>query len=147
MRIKTRYLGEVEITREQIIHFKNGLLGFEDSKEFVLLDIENSPYYKFLQNIKNSHICFILVNPWDFYKNYDVELSDQELLTIDIEKGQKDRLLVYTIVTLEENYKDSTTNLLAPVVINGIDRKGKQFILNDSNYTTKHRLFTGEAGE
>ena len=48
---------------------------------------------------------------------------------------------IYTIVTLSKEFKKSTSNLLAPVVINVKEKKGKQFVLNNSPYTTKHPLF------
>ena len=52
-----------------------------------------------------------------------------------------------TIVTLHENFKDSTSNLLAPIVINLLGKKGRQIVLNDSIYATKHRLFPEGIGE
>ena len=39
-----------------------------------------------------------------------------------------------------DDLQNSTCNLLAPIVINLEDKK-KQFVLNNSPYTTKHRLF------
>ena len=147
MIIQTKYLGELQIDEEQIIHFPKGLLGFENNKNFVLLDVPDNEYFKFLQDINNDYICFLLVDPWDFYDDYEVELSDEKLLNIDIEHDDEEQLLVLTIVTLDENFKDSTTNLLAPVAINISAKKGKQFVLNDSVYTTKHRLFPEGIGE
>jgi flagellar assembly factor FliW len=147
MKIKTKYLGEVEIDEDQIIHFPKGLLGFESNKEFVLLDVPENPYFKFLQDIKNSYISFLLINPWDFFKDYDVEFPDQELMNIDIKSNNKNDMAVYTVVTIGIKFQDSTSNLLAPIVINLSARKGRQFILNDSIYTTKHKLFTEGQGE
>lgn len=142
MNIDTKYLGEVEISEEQIIIFPNGLLGFESSREFVLLDVPENPSFKFLQDIKNSYISFLLINPWDFFKDYDVELPDEELMKIDINpKVENDMTTVYTIVTIGQSFKSSTSNLLAPIVINISNKKGRQFILNDSKYTTRHTLF------
>ena len=147
MIIQTKYLGELQIDEEQIIHFPKGLLGFENNKDFVLLDVPNNEYLKFLQDINNSYICFLLVNPWDFYDDYEVELSSEDLLKIDVDHYEEEQLLILTIVTLNENFKDSTTNLLAPVAINLFAKKGKQFVLNESVYTTKHRLFPEGIGE
>ena len=147
MKIKTKYLGEIQINEEQIIHFPKGLLGFEDNKNFVLLDFPDNNYFKFLQDINNSHVCFLIVDPWDFYSDYEVQLSDEELLKIDIEENDKEQLLMLTIVTLHENFKDSTSNLLAPIVINLLGKKGRQIVLNDSIYATKHRLFPEGIGE
>ena len=40
MKIKTAYLGEVEIDPSQILQFEHGIPGFEEEKQFVLLPIE-----------------------------------------------------------------------------------------------------------
>ena len=147
MNIETKYLGEVKISEEQIISFPNGLLGFENSKEFILLDVPNNPYFKFLQDIHNSYISFLLINPWDFFKDYDVELNDEGLLKIDIESDKDNDMAIYCVVTLAQKFKESTSNLLAPIVINLLAKKGRQFILNDSKYTTKHKLYPEGLGE
>ena len=142
MQIQTKYLGEIEISKEQILSFPNGILGFEDSREFVLLDVPDNPYFKFLQDIKNSYISFLLTNPWDFFKDYDVELPDEELLKIQINPTTENQMVIYTVVTLGQSFKDSTSNLLAPIVINLSSKEGRQFILNDSLYNTRHSLFS-----
>lgn len=141
MKINTKYLGEIDIKEEDIIQFPNGLLGFEDSKEFILLSIPDNPHFKFLQDIKNRYISFLLVNPWDFFKDYDVELPDEELLKIDIDANIENSMEIYTAVTIGQSFQTSTSNLLAPIVINLSAKKGRQFILNDSIYNTKHKLF------
>lgn len=139
MNINTKYLGEVEITKDQILSFPQGLLGFENHNEFVLLDIPDNDHFKFLQDIKNSHISFLVINPWDFFKDYDMELPDKELDKLSIDN--ENQMVIYNIVTLGQTFNQSTSNLLAPIIINQVDKKGRQFILNDSIYTTKHKLF------
>ena len=144
MRINTKYLGGIEISQEQILSFPYGLLGFEGNCEFVLLNVPDNDHFKFLQDITTSYIAFLLINPWDFFKEYDMEIPDEELVKIGIDPDENAQMEIYSVVTLGETLKDSTANLLAPIVINQKDKKGKQFILNDTQYTTKHKLFTEE---
>lgn len=140
MKIKTKYLGEIEINKEQIINFPKGLLGFEDHKEFVILNIEGNAHFKFLQDIHHEYISFLIVNPWDFYEDYDIELPDDKLINIEIDPKGNTQMAIYNIVTLGNSLQESTCNLLAPIVINLEDKKGKQFVLDNSPYSTKHRL-------
>lgn len=147
MKIETKYLGEIEINEEDIIVFPNGLLGFESSRDFVLLDVPDNPTFKFLQDIKNSYVSFLLMNPWDFFKDYDVDLPDEELMKIDIDPKGENNMVIYNVITLGKEFKNSTGNLLAPIVINLSNRQGRQFILNDSQYITRHRLFPEGKGE
>lgn len=140
MKIKTKYLGEIQINKEQIISFPKGLLGFEEHKEFVILSIQGNDHFKFLQDINHEYVSFLLINPWDFFKDYDIELPDDKLQSIKIDPKGNTSMAIYNIVTLGESLQQSTCNLLAPIVINLEDKKGKQFILENSPYTTKHRL-------
>ncbi len=52
-----------------------------------------------------------------------------------------EQVLVYNILTIPEQIDKMTANLLGPIIINREDLIGKQVILNDSKYTTKHLLF------
>lgn len=147
MHIQTKYLGEIEISQEQILSFPYGLLGFEENREFVLLDIPENDHFKFLQDINSCYIAFLLINPWEFFKEYDVEIPDEELVKMGIDLSGDNQMGIYSVVTLGETLKNSTSNLLAPIVINQENKQGKQFILNDTQYTTKHKLFSEEIGE
>ncbi len=141
MEINTKYLGKINIDKASILSFPHGLLGLKDSQNFVIVNMEDSPYFKFLQDIKNPNISFLVVNPWNFFPDYDIELPDEKLENININPKGENLMEIYNIVTLSKEFKKSTANLLAPVVINLKEKKGKQFVLNNSPYTTKHPLF------
>lgn len=140
MQIKTKYLGQIQINKEEIISFPKGLLGFEDHKEFVILGIEGNSHFKFLQDIHHEYISFLIINPWDFFQDYDIELPDDKLKNIGICEEKKTQISIYSIVTMGQSLQESTCNLLAPIVINLENKEGKQFILENSPYETRHKL-------
>lgn len=147
MLIQTKYLGEINVTEDQIINFPQGILGFEQHGEFVILNIIDNDNFKILQDLKHPEIAFFLINPWDFYKDYAVDLPDEELGKIEIFPNEDNDIAVFNIVTLGKTFQESTSNLLAPIVINTKNKKGKQFIQNDTIYTTRHSLFAEGDGE
>ncbi|MEK7852425.1 MAG: flagellar assembly protein FliW, partial [Planctomycetota bacterium] len=51
-------LGEVLVKKENIITFKDGLLGFEDLREFVILDIEEWRPFEWLVSVENPDVTF-----------------------------------------------------------------------------------------
>ncbi|MDG2764904.1 flagellar assembly protein FliW, partial [Vibrio parahaemolyticus] len=112
--ISTKYLGNISIEDENIINFPNGILGFENSKRFVMIDFPNNTLFKFLQDIDNENVSFILINPWDFFEDYEIDIPDKELDTIDLNPQIENTLEIYSIVTLGSSLKESTANLLAP---------------------------------
>ena len=142
MIIKTKYLGDMDIDENDIINFPKGLPGFEDRKEFVLLGLEGNEHFTVLQDISEQYISFLLVNPWDFYKDYEFEIKNEVIKGIELESGDKSSVNVYNIITLGKTLDESTCNLLAPIIINRDGKKGRQVILNDFPYTTKHKLFS-----
>lgn len=145
MKIDTKYFGEIEIFQDAVITFPTGLLGFSDSREFVVIDMPDNSHYKFLQDINNAYLSFIMINPWDFFRDYDIELSDIELEKIRV-TSVEDQFSVYTIVTLGKSFNESSVNLVAPVVINNSEKLGRQIIVEESQYTTKHPLVTEGLG-
>ena len=147
MLIQTKYLGEIKITQDEIISFPYGLLGFENHQDFIILDVHGNSHFKFLQDINHSYLAFLIINPWDFFTGYEIDIPDENLAKIGIYPNEDGELEVYNIVTMGSSFSESTANLLAPIIVNPTDKKGKQFILNDSIYTTKHKLFPEGKGE
>jgi len=142
MKIRTRFMGEVEIDEQEIIDFPEGIPGFEDSRKYVILDIPENDTFKVLQNAEDEYVSFVVTEPWAFFESYDFDIPDEELMKINIRK--EEQIAVLNIVTLSDDFEKSTVNLLAPVVINSEDRVGRQYVLNSGKYTTKHPLFKKE---
>lgn len=139
MIIKTKFLGEVEIIEENIIVFPDGILGFEDSRKFILLDIPENEIFKILQDVEREYVSFIVTDPFQFKEDYEMEVPNNELLKINIRK--KEQIAMINIVTLSDVFEKSTMNLLAPIILNTEDRTGKQYVLNNVSYSTKQPLF------
>lgn len=146
MNIQTKYLGEVKINQDKILKFPQGILGFESSQEFIILDIAGNSGVQVLQDLKEASVAFFIINPWNFYQDYIVDIPDEELRRISIFSDNENDLAVFNIVTLGKTFKESTANLLAPIIINMANKEGKQFIQNDTKYTTRHSLFTQGIG-
>ncbi len=145
MKIQTRLLGELEIKEESIIEFPEGILGFPDSHEFALVEVPGNELFFLLQDVNEEFISFILTDPFKAYPDYEINISDEELEKIKIE--EKEQVGVMGIVTLAKPFVNSTVNLLAPVILNLEKKLGKQYVLNDMNFKTKHPLFNQKEGD
>ncbi|EYE88777.1 flagellar assembly protein FliW [Fervidicella metallireducens AeB] len=135
MKISTKFFGEIELEDSQIITFKRGIPGFENEKKFVLLDIEDTNF-KCIQSINDKDVCLLLISPWDYIKDYEIELSDEEIK--ELELTSHEQVMVYNVVTIREN--KITANFLAPIIINIINNNGKQIILTDSKYSIRQEI-------
>lgn len=129
MQIHSKFLGEVEIDRKDIITFSEGLLGLEEYKKYVLLPIDADMPFAFLQSTEEKEIGFVVAYPFAFKNDYTFDISDQDKKQLEIEKEED--VIAYSVVTLKETFQDSTLNLLAPLVINMKKKIGKQIVLQD----------------
>lgn len=135
MNIQTKYLGEVEITEEQVICFSGGLPGFIEETKFTLLELPGNPVFQILQSVNTSDIAFVITNPYHFFKEYafDLDSNVKDNLAITSES----EIAVFSIVTVQDPFENSTLNLKAPIIINSVSKRGKQFIINDADFSTK----------
>jgi flagellar assembly factor FliW len=118
------------------IVFPEGLVGCQTWKRFVLLtdDDEQLPV-AYLQSVDDPEVRLLVTDPRLIDQAYVAPLSDADLAAIHADATDKTTL--YCTLTIN---KDGliTANLLGPLVINARTRTGKQLVLSDSSYTTRH---------
>lgn len=128
---------------DKIIKFKEGIPGFEDYRDYVLVinEDEENPFHK-LQSVEEESVGFYVVNPFLIINDYDFELKESTIKLLEIQ-SEKD-LAVLSIVKIPGKLEDMTVNLSAPIVINSKSKLGKQIVLDDSRYSVRHRIYSGE---
>jgi flagellar assembly factor FliW len=136
MKIKTKPYGEIEVNEKQKIHFADGLFGFEEVKQYFLLDSKEGPFY-WLQSAEHPELAFVLIDPRVFKNNYTLSLRDDDYRAID---AQKDEVIDFAIVTVPENPEKISANLMGPIIINRKTRKAVQAISENDEYTVKHYI-------
>jgi flagellar assembly factor FliW len=129
---------ETEIQNTGVIYFfSKGLPGFEHLKEFSLQ--QHNDIFSILSAVNEPAVTFITVNPFDFITDYEFVLPDDAIQDIKIEN--REQIIVQCIVTWNNDREKTTVNLLAPLIFNADAQKGKQVILQNTVYTTKHLLW------
>jgi len=137
MKVDTKAFGPVEVDDRQKISFPEGLYGFEDYIDYVLMDAERQPFF-WLQSIIDKDIAFILINPFLFRPDYELNIPNEDLEDIGIKSP--DKALIFTIVTIPPDGSAMTANLQGPLVINRDNMTGKQAILSDVRWNTRHDI-------
>lgn len=144
MKFDTTRFGEIEIENEDIIVFSEGLPGFEEEKQFVLIPYDQSSPFFFLQSVQAKELAFLLISPFDFCAEYSFELDDG--IVDELEIAAENDIVVYSIVTMHgSEIKKMTANLLAPVVINIKNKKARQVVLDNTKFTTRYNIFAHSA--
>ena len=133
----TRYFGKVIYYEEDVIHFKNGLYGFENEKDFIIMnfDSENSAVLC-LQSVATEDLAFVIMDPFAFFPDYAPSITEAELSLLGAEEEQD--LACYVICVIRDDLEDSTANLKCPVFVNPMTHNAMQAILEDTSYAFKH---------
>ncbi len=135
--INTEQFGNIEIAEEQCLTI-TGIIGFEDLQNYALID-GNQPFF-WLQSMDDPELCFVVIQPSVFETYYKPSLPAYEMLSLEIQDVED--ALILSIVTIHEN-KEITANLLAPLVINKEAKEGRQIIVTDEQYHTRHDIMKG----
>ena len=87
-----------------------------------------------------TSLGFVILDPRVPFVDYDPVFTPEDLE--GLEASSADELVLLCVVTVPQDVKQMTANLLAPLVINPAKRLGKQVIISDPKYTTKHQVFS-----
>ncbi|MGE5399248.1 MAG: flagellar assembly protein FliW [Ignavibacteriales bacterium] len=125
MKITTNQFGEVEFDESMIIEFKEGILGFENYKKYLLIN-SGSELFLWLTSIDEPELVFPLFGVGALMDKYPQEAGSE----------------AFGIVKLDPDPLKITINLKAPVYIDQAEKTGFQKILDEDNLPIDYILFT-----
>jgi flagellar assembly factor FliW len=132
------FFKDLVYAKNDVIQFGAGIPGFENNKQYVLVQVPEYAPFDWLVCVDGTRLRFALINPLLFMPEYNPKMTKDQLEDLKVESP--DDLLLYVIVTIRENPAESTANLLGPVIINKRLRVGKQVIIDDDRYGTQEPL-------
>lgn len=132
MKVETFLFGSVEVNPESVITFPNGLVAFENSKQFMLAheEVNGEPASFTLQSIEDPSLAFQIVDPTALGFHYELALSDIESALL--QSPAPEEVAVMLILFRQEGDKPTISpNLRAPLVINTKARVGLQKVMEN----------------
>ena len=139
MKIESTRFGELDVAEEQLFSFPYGIPGFPEEKSFAYILHDAESPFSFLQSTTEANLTFVLVDPFAFFMDYEFVLDDEVAKELDL--SQENLPQVFLIATVKGKVAEMTVNLLAPLVLNGVNRTGRQVILDKTEYSICHKLF------
>ena len=142
MKINTRVFGEVEIEDEKIITFDKGIIGFPDLKKFTLIYDEekgSDAGIRFLQSLEEPGFAMPVMDPLLVKEGYNPMVND-ELLS-GLGGLEEDNVLVLVTVTVPSDITKMSVNLQGPFVINKIEKKACQVIVEGNDYPVRYPIY------
>jgi flagellar assembly factor FliW len=147
---ETRHFGVIQYSEDSIFNFPEGLPGFEDQRQFVLLERPDARPLVFIQSLSAAGLCFIAVPVRAAKSDYELCLPPEDLASLEIATGSQPEIgkevLCLVLVSLQED-RPPTVNLLSPLVINIRTRRGIQTIQTDSDHSHQHPLLPQEGAD
>ena len=137
--VESTRFGTFEIAREQVIEFPAGLIGLGGSR-FALVSADAEGAFHWLHSVEDPALALPVTNPWLFFPEYVVDLSDGD--TARIGSASPD---VWVTVRTGAAPEDFSANLRAPILV--ADGRGHQVINEARGVSLRAPLFAGAAVE
>ena len=142
LKLQTKYFGEIEYEAGDVIHFPEGLFGFEEEQGFLLLPFDGGGMLC-LQSVKTPALAFVALDPFALKPDYAPELERAELRQFGV--TEVGALGFYVLCAVKKPVSDSTVNLKCPLVIHPETREARQVIIE--RYDMRHPLAEFGRGE
>lgn len=140
MILETRDFGSMEINEQDILNFHKGIPAFEEYHRYVLIHYPHEDIAPmWLQCVDNRALCFIVFDPFLYFKDYSPVISAADMAELDAHNPEE--LRYFTIAVVPEDATQSTINLKSPLVVNIKNNRGMQCIL-ESDYPIRYPLFS-----
>jgi flagellar assembly factor FliW len=140
--IETR-LGRQTVELDKVLHFPRGIIGFEDRKDFILLQIRPGAPFLVLQSMEDSGLGLLVADPYGFLPDYTIKVGDAEQKILKITK--REQLAVLVTVAIPPGRPEQTViSLTGPVLINHAAKIGLQAPQTDMKEPTKIYLNTAD---
>jgi len=134
----SKYFGTVSYEDSSVLHFPEGLPGFEGERRFLALEHPEQKPLVFLQSLTTPSLCFLALPASAIDPAYELEMDEADLELLGIESAAGKDLLTLALVTIAET--GITANLLAPVVIDTKKLLGVQAVSPAQRYSHLHPL-------
>ena len=125
--------GSLEIAADAVIEFPAGLIGLGGSR-YALVSADADGAFRWLHSVENPALALPVTNPWLFFSDYVVDLSDGD--TARVGSSQPD---VWVTVRTGSEPGDFSANLRAPILV--ADGFGHQVINEAKDAPVRAPLF------
>lgn len=132
--VRSQRFGAHDVPEDCVLTLPDGLVGLPHAREFWLAEPSGGPSpFRYLLSIDVPDLGFLVCDPTEVWPDYVRDLP---------RPGTMGDVLVLVLVTVRDQPRELTANLLAPLVIDVETRVGQQLVLDGLRYSTRHPLTT-----
>jgi flagellar assembly factor FliW len=135
-------LGPRKVALDRILRFPKGLIGYEDKRDFALLQIREDSAFLVLQSLEDPGLGLMVADPYSFIQSYPIKLNDAEQQMLHVTSQEQVSVLV-TVSIPPGRPEETCLNLMGPVVINHEARLGLQVPQSEQEQPIKVHYLRG----
>lgn len=136
-------LGRQVVDLSKVIRFPRGIIGYEDHKEFTLLQIRPDAPFLVLQSMNDPTLGLLVADPYGFMPDYTVKVGDAEQKLLKMAKREELAVLV-TVAVPPGKPEQTVLSLTGPILINQAEKIGLQAPQTDLKGPLKILLNTAD---
>ncbi len=137
--IESSRFGTLEIASEDVIDFPSGLIGL-GGRRYAIVNADTDGAFSWLHSIDDPALALPVANPWQFFADYEVDLSDDASAPITADPAD---VAVWVTVRAGAELADFYANLRAPILV--ADGQGHQVINEAADAPVRAPLFPAVA--
>ena len=137
MLVEDIFIADKKITEQEIIHFPNGIIGFENYTKFIIVENPNFRPFCWLFSLDQKNFAVPIVNPFLLIKEYRLQFPVEITQELKVNGNFYD---IYCIVSLKGENGGVTLNLKGPILIDYLKKEGRQVILNSDILSISYPL-------
>jgi flagellar assembly factor FliW len=122
------------------IHMAAPMPGFPAHRRFALVRLNEEGLLYAFTSLDNPELRFLVVPPEPFFENYTPEIPDEALELL----GHPDAEDLVTMLVITAGKDATSANLMAPIVVNQVNRMAVQVVLASSEMPVRAILNRGE---
>ena len=120
----------IEILRNKVIQFPEGLPGFPANREFIMTQKPEERPFAWMQSVSDPKLSFAVVDAYAWIKDFMFEVDDEVLE----EMGSLDPMdyAIYFILRIQKQKNRTTLEAKpnAPVLVNIRNRQARQIVVS-----------------
>jgi flagellar assembly factor FliW len=124
------------VSIDKTIRFPRGLIGFENLREFALVEFKPGSPFHFLQSMELPGMGMMLADPFSFLPGYEVRLAAVEERILKV-RSIRDLIILVSVTVPKGDPEGSTLNLTGPICVNVQARLGLQSPQTDLAFPPK----------
>jgi flagellar assembly factor FliW len=129
--IETTRFGRLPVDPDAVIRFPDGIPGFAELRTAIVVPSGTRPDVVWLQSLERGDLAFLAALAGSMFVGYEPVVDDEDCDQLHLTSA--DDAMVLCLLSVDSEAKAVTGNLRAPIVVNTVERLGRQIILDDED--------------